>query len=296
LTVGLPAGCSSLILAISAACFLVGLGAAAAWWITGDEEWIYQFFRVPAALLMVWLAAVELWLSLSARLHFAPGEPMRRVWTLISLSAAADLAGSIGVQILGRSSRVNVLERLPGWSAELGRDIEAAGHLLGGPVRFALLAGGLWCALSTYRRARFLGRLRLLDWLFLALFSVAIVRTAVVVAEAVRAGKKVAWMEGANWPTDPLLLGLLVQALLLYRSVQQMGGGWIGQCWKAISIGVFLTAVGDIGTLVDAYGYLPLPLSAAVWFVWLPAAMCFALAPAYQLEAIRNAREGRSAA
>jgi hypothetical protein len=294
--VEVPTGCSGLILSISGASFLVGLAALVAWQATGDAEWIYQFFRVPAALLMVWLAAVALWLSLSVRLHFAPDELMRRAWTLISLSATAELAGSIGVQILGRRSRVNMLERLPGWSAELGRGIEAAGHLFGGPVRFALLAGGLWYALMAYRKARFPGRLRPLDWLALALFSSAVVRTAGVVVAAVRTGKTVTWVEAANWPTDPLLCWLLALALLLYRSVQQMGGGWIGQCWKAISIGVFLTAAGDVGTLLDAYGYLPSPWSAAVWFVWLPASACFALAPAYQLEAIRNAREGRSAA
>jgi hypothetical protein len=44
---------------------------------------------------------------------------------------------------------------------------------------------------------------------------------------------------------------------------------------------VFLTAIGDAGGWAEAYGYLPYPWSAAVWFVWLPAAACFALAPAF---------------
>ena len=48
------------------------------------------------------------------------------------------------------------------------------------------------------------------------------------------------------------------------------------------SIGVFLTAIGDAGIWAAAYGYLPYPWSAAVWFVWLPAAAAFALAPAYR--------------
>jgi hypothetical protein len=275
---------------------VVGLAALVIWRVTGNVAWVNEFFRVPAALMMVWLAALELWLSATARVHFAPGELMRRVWTLIALSSAADLAGTVCVQILGRSSRVNVLELLPGWSASLGRSIEAGGHLLNGPTRFALLAGGMWYAFVAYRRARFVGRLRLSDWVILGLFSAAIVRTGAVVLEAVQLGKRVTWVEAANWPTDPLLLWLLAVALLLYRSVQQMGGGWIGRCWKAISIGVFLTALGDIGMMVEAYGYLPSPWSSIVWFLWLPAAMCFALAPAYQLEAIRNAREGRMTA
>lgn len=289
----LPAGCSGIILAVVSACFVVGLGALAAWGLTGNPAWIREFFQIPAALLMVWLAAVELWLSSAARLQFAPGELMRRVWSLIAISAGADLVGTVAVQILGIESRLNVLTRLPGWSKGLAADISVVGHLFGGPLRGALLAAGLWYAVAAYHRARFLGKLRAADWLLLALGAVFIGRNVADVVLAVRAGKVVGWVEAANWPTDPLLWMMLGVALRLYRSVQQMGGGWIGRCWRAFSIGVFLTALGNVGLWAEIYGYLRYPWTAAVWFVWLPAAACFALAPAYQLEAIANARAGR---
>ena len=79
------------------------------------------------------------------------------------------------------------------------------------------------------------------------------------------------------------------EALLLRRSVQRMGSSRIAKCWSAFSIGVFLIALGDVGGWAEVYGYLPYPWSSLTWFLWLPAAACFALAPAYQLEAIRSA-------
>ncbi len=113
------------------------------------------------------------------------------------------------------------------------------------------------------------------------------------VTRGVEAGKVVGWAEAANWPTDPLLGVLFALAMTLYRSVNEMGGGWIGRCWEALSIGIFFMAVGDVGTWATAYGYLPEAAIIGVYFCWLPAAACFALAPAYQLEAIANARAGR---
>jgi len=71
-----------------------------------------------------------------------------------------------------------------------------------------------------------------------------------------------------------------------------MGDGWISRCWTAFSVGVFLTALRDVGPWAELYGYLRYPWNEPVRFVWLPAAACFTLAPAYQIEAIRAANDG----
>src|SRR4051794_14740402 len=112
----LPAGCTGPITGVVAACLVVGIGALAAWRATGNDAWIREFFQVPGALLMLWLAAVELWLAAAARAEFARGEVLRTSWTLISLSAAADLVGVACVQILSVPSRLNVLVSIRGWS------------------------------------------------------------------------------------------------------------------------------------------------------------------------------------
>ena len=119
------------------------------------------------------------------------------------------------------------------------------------------------------------------------------VRNAVDIVVAMNAGKPFRWLEAARWPTDPLLALLLGEALLLYRSAGRMGSGLIGRCWKAFSLGAFLIAAGDVGGWAERSGYLPYPWSSIIWYVWLPATACFALAPAYQLEAIHAATEPR---
>jgi hypothetical protein len=289
-----PPGCAGVIIAASGAFFVAGLGALAAWRITGEAAWIEQFFRLPGAMLMIWLAALELFLAVHCVRHFARGELMRSAWTLIALSAACATVSAVLVQVLGVRSSINPLVRLAGGDPRTAlRAAHAAGQLVGGPFRFALLTAGLALALSAYRRTHFLGRLRWPDWLALAFFAAFLARNVVDIVQAGRRGKQFGWLEIANWPTDPLLLALLAEGLLLWRSVQQMGHGWIGRAWAAFSVAVFLTTLGDVGQWAEAYGYLPYPWSAAIWFVWLPAALFFALAPAYQLEAIRAASEGR---
>jgi hypothetical protein len=68
-----------------------------------------------------------------------------------------------------------------------------------------------------------------------------------------------------------------------------MGEGWIGRCWRAVCVGIFLMCFGVIALWATAWGYLPWPWSSLIWYLWLPAGAAFALAPAYQLEAIQRA-------
>ena len=101
----------------------IGVAAFAAWRITGDLSWVTQFFRVPAALLMLWLATVEVWLSILALNQFSVGEPLRRAWFLITISAGCDLLGTVLIQILGGGSGLNPMTRIPGWSASDAEDL-----------------------------------------------------------------------------------------------------------------------------------------------------------------------------
>ena len=61
------------------------------------------------------------------------------------------------------------------------------------------------------------------------------------------------------------------------------------QVHRAFSVGIFLLLVGDVMIWATVWGYLPWPWSGLGWFVWIPAAAAFALAPLYQWEAMRSA-------
>lgn len=286
----LPLGCTTLILLVTAAHLAVGLAVLGVYLVSGNASWVEEFFRVPGGLLLVALAGMQLGYSFLAWRGFGRGEPMRSAWGFISLAAACELAGTLAIQILSVDSIVNPLRGTAFWSDAAW--IRQAGLIAGGTCRFACLATGLFYALRVYRHAGFLARLLWPDRLILGVMAGYIVWEFADVAIAVRHGKHPGAAEMAGWPVDPLLWALLVEAMLLYRSVRAMGSGWIGRCWMAFAVGVALVALGDISIWAAAYGYLPWPWSALEWYVWLPASAAFALAPAYQLHAMRVASGG----
>ena len=104
---------STLIPLVTASYLVVGLVVLAVWQIAGNNAWIEEFFRVPGALLLVWLASVGLLFSLRVYRGFLPGEPMRRAWQLVALSAGSELAGSILIQVFGTHPDLNPLTYLP---------------------------------------------------------------------------------------------------------------------------------------------------------------------------------------
>jgi len=116
-----------------------------------------------------------------------------------------------------------------------------------------------------------------------------VAREILDVVEAFQRGQHFRFAVMAGWPVDFLLWFSLAQALQLRRSAARMGSGWIGRCWKTYSWGVFLLCIAVAALWATEWDYLPWPWSSLIWYLWLPAGTVFAMAPAYQLEAIRRA-------
>lgn len=275
---------------ITAAYLAVGVLAVAAWLLTGNQSWVVQFFQVPAAALMIGLAFTELWFCFNVVRYFAPDDLLRPGWVLIGCSAGCQVLGMICSQVLGVDSRLNPLAISAGAQESVIPMMRNIGLLIGGTFRFALLAGGLYFALKAYRQSGLLGRLSRWDRTVLGGFAVFVLRNVADVVVATQNGKRPDVWGALSWPVDPLLLLLLVQSLILFRSANQMSSGRIGLCWKAYSAGVFFTALGDISIWATYHSFLPWPWSALGWYVWLPAAASFARGAAFQLEVILNGR------
>ena len=241
-------------------------------------------------MLLVWLAAIEFWFCNRVRESFSPDEPMHTAWTLIGVSALFHLAGAIFAQVLGLNGGPSPAGFSPGWSQGTAQRFREVGLILGGTFRYALLAAGLFWTLRVYWRSGIVRRLRAADWVLLALAGAYLAREFAGVVAALRAGNHPVLFEVVRWPVDPLLCLLLAEGLLLHRSVQQMGSGWISRCWGSMSMGIFLVLLGDLGIWLTSFGYLVWPWNSVIWYVWLPAASAFAVAPAYQLEAISSAQ------
>lgn len=158
------------------------------------------------------------------------------------------------------------------------------------------LTFGLYRLLKACRRHAILGRLNLIDLLLIGFVVTYTIDFFVTVVLSPARGQAASAVQRIlSWTSDPLLCGLLLQAILIRRSVSNMGWGLIPRCWISFTIAIFATSLGDIGLWAWSQGYLPPPLQTASWYVWFLASAAFALGPAYQLQAMLHATTGGDA-
>ncbi|HYP07934.1 MAG TPA: hypothetical protein VER03_17005 [Bryobacteraceae bacterium] len=230
------------------------------WAYTGgwSELYGYYFTHVGSAFLISF-AFLELAFALRVRKAFQPGEELYRAWTAIMVGAALRLVGVFVAHGLQPDARV--------------RDI---GIFVSGPLALGCLAWGLRGVLRLYRTLGYSVRLQATDWFLVA--GCAAMAVSGVIQNMIS--------PSSGFITDVLLCLLLFQAILLKRSVSQMGGGLVAACWTAYVVAIFLTALGDLGITLVAYGFVPDALLPATWLIWYPAAASFALGPAFLSQAV----------
>ncbi|MPY86855.1 MAG: hypothetical protein GEU99_02940 [Luteitalea sp.] len=272
---------------------LLALGAAAsvAWWQTGDPAWIQSYFHYPGTLFFIACSALGAALSGLVWRHFSRGELLRPAWFLIFLSALCQLVGALAGHLLGRPSLMNPLVYLSANTSEILIDRALdVGRVLS-PLYMALLACGLFYVLRACRRNGVLGRLKPIDVILIGIVSGYTIHFfATSVLTPMRPSEPVDVV--LAWTSDPLLCVLLLEAILIHRSAANLGWGLIPRCWVAFTTAILLTSLGDMGLWAWGKGYLPYALAVVSWHVWFVASACFALGPAYQLQAILQASRG----
>ncbi len=279
-----PAG----ILWLLGAQLALGLASFIAWRESGQIRWLDLYFNYPGILFFLGVEAIGLALCSRVWRLFDTGEALEPAWLLITVSAGLRLVGSVFSHILASESGLNPLIYITG-GAELSTRAAQWGTMLGGPVHMIVLACGLFIVLRVYKR---IGLRRqtfgLLDWVLLAIVFAYTARHMYEVLGLIGAAASAYRVVG--WSSDPLLSILLLEAVLLRRSVVESGGGLIARCWGAFCAAIFLTSIGDMGIWAVAHGYLQPPFDAISWYVWFLPSAALALGPAYQLEAARVAR------
>jgi hypothetical protein len=150
------------------------------------------------------------------------------------------------------------------------------GLFISGPLQMICLACGLGVVLRVYMRLGYSFRLKALDWLLVA----------VSVGSAVAGIAQNIITPSSGILTDPLLCCLLLQAIVLRRSIAQMGGGLVAACWTSYVVAIFLTALGDVGIGMAAYSLVPTAWLPITWMIWYPAAAAYAIGPAFLSEAV----------
>ena len=269
----------------------IGISLWGIWLWTGEEAWIRYYFDGQSVIFFLVLSGLELVLCLMAWSQFTVAEPLRHAWFFISMAAFCRLAGFIHTQLLGEHSALNPIGLLSTVDSPVADTFQRIGLIIGGPVHMVLLAAGLFLVLKSCRRFNLIGGLKSLDYVLLLGVGLYIFQQLRGMILWIQAPDAVISFESlAKWATDPLLWVLLWEAILLRRAFSNMGWGLIAKCWGAFAAAIFFTTIGDMGIWATLYGYLSWPSSSLVWYVWFPASCAYALAPAYQIEAIRQSR------
>jgi|SRR5579871_3044805 len=262
--------------------------------LAGRPSMVTTFFLYPGALFLVSAGVAGFWLSLQCWRHFSKNDLLRQAWLLIMLAAGADLIGALFTQVLGAYSRLNpLMHTATGWPATAIKLFGRVGLLLGGPFQMALLACGLSFVLRAYRRSGLFPHMGRWVWLLAGALTVYTVHEAKLVQTLLRTGKVSGGFQVLGWPSDPLLIVLLFEAVCILRPVVGTGWGLIAKCWGAFAAGIVLHALGNILTTP---GSLPENTHMAGWYAMSLAAVAYVLGPAYQLEAFRRVlQDGRNA-
>ncbi len=282
-----------LVAAITAAHLAIALVIAAASAPTGKGALFADFLRYPGALFLVGANAIGFWLSWRCWQQFSKSDLLRQAWLLITWAAGARWLGALLMQVLGAYTHLNPL-----MYTSTGRPAPAialfgrVGLLMNGPFQMTLLACGLSFVLRAYRRSGLFPHLARWIWLLGAALVLYTVHEAKLVQALLETGHVRGGFQVLGWPSDPLLIVLLFEALCILRPVLGTGWGLIAKCWGAFAAGIALHAAGDILLWAAWEGSPPELAHTLGWFAWFLAGAAYTLGPAYQLEAFQRVLEG----
>jgi hypothetical protein len=257
--------------------------------VTGHYSLLGWYFGGLGTLFFLVMTAAEFCLAIMCRSWFDSDEPMRLAWGMIACAALARLVGVLLRAISDGHLPWGVWHTLLQPSGRLFISLSQLGLVVGGPISMAFLAVGLGRVLSIQRRFRLIGSLTRGDKTLLVLvvaFSISqLAINLPLLGDHPSLGTKLLWL------SDPLLSLLLIEAILVRRSVLRMGQGLVAKCWGMFVLAILITTAGDASIWAGNHNLLSESMTALSWYIWFVAAAAFASAPAYQLAAISLTRE-----
>lgn len=268
--------------------YAIGLGAYLHFLSTGSYRYLNWYFLTLGTAFSLLMAAAEFYFAFECRSGFDRDEPLRLTWTLIALAALARFMAAALISLdhwrptpMGESTTFVMGMIMPKSLAEIGK-------VIGGPFAMIFLAVGLFRVVSIQRRFGVLRSLTRIDVLLIGLIVAFTIGEA---AEIVRylgpSYSRPSLAQTILWLSDPLLGLLLIQAVLIRRSVNRVGLGLVSQCWGMYVLAIMTTLAGDASIWAMGESLLSERLTALSWYIWFFAAAAFASAPAYQLAAMK---------
>jgi hypothetical protein len=257
--------------------------------VTGQYAVLGWYFSVLGSIFFLVMTAIECCLAIVCRSWFDSDEPMRLAWGMIACAGLARLAGLLLRVIYDGHLPWGYWHRLSQPPSGLFVNLNQLGLVVGGPLSMAFLAVGLGRVLGIQRKFHLLRSLTRGDKALLALVLVFSVSQLSINLPLL--GHHPSLGTVLLWLSDPLLFLLLIEAILVRRSVIRMGQGLVAKCWGMFVLAIVITSAGDAAIWAGNRNLLSESVTALSWYIWFVAAAAFASAPAYQLAAISLTRE-----
>ena len=242
-----------------------------------------------SALSVTGMAAVALWLCLVVLRSFPAGSPLRSTWMLLALAAAAQAASGVVTEFLGTYWLLNPLVWSERSKSGLIEQIRHWALIAGGPIRLTLLAAALLAVLRLLRKYGFPVRPAATDWAVSGIVCMFAFSRFGEACAAALAGRQIGMADWISLAGLPILCVLSMEAMLLRRSIARMGSGLIPRGWLALAYGILLMVTGEVVLWVLPHFSQTLPLAMVCALMPLAIGSVFALVPAYQLVAQRQA-------
>jgi hypothetical protein len=283
---------SGLILGITTAHLAIGVFVHGFWLIAENDHLLRLYFDCEGTLLLLLFAALQAVLAVSAYREFSPAQPLRLAWMYIMLASIATFIGTVFRHLLAVDIAMNPLRyAMSDSGVRLHAMFAGIGTVVGGPIQMILLGTGFYIVLRVYRQFGMLAKLKPVDKVLIGVAGLYAAVVIVGIALTIRNHPSTVTSEHAlTWPGDYLVSVLLLEAVILRRSSLDMGWGYLSKVWSAFIAGIFLISFCSLMNWLTAFGVFSWVHTAFVWYLWYPASAAFALAPAYQWEAMRTAQ------
>lgn len=256
---------------------------------TGQYAVLGWYFSVLGTFFFLVMTATECCLAVICRSWFDSDEPMRLAWGMIACAALARLAGVLLRAVYDGHLPWGYWHPAGQPPGVLFVSLSQLGLVVGGPLSMAFLAVGLGRVLGIQRKFHLVGSLTRGDKALLVLVLVFSISQLSINLPLL--GNHPSLGTVLLWLSDPLLFLLLIEAILVRRSVIRMGQGLVAKCWGMFVLAIVITSAGDAAIWADSHNLLSESMTALSWYIWFIAAAAFASAPAYQLAAISLTRE-----
>jgi len=252
--------------------------------VTGRYVVLGWYFSTLGPLFFLVMTVTEFCVAIICRSWFDSDEPMRLAWGMIACAALARLAGVLLRAVSDGHVPWGYWHPLSLTAGGLFVSLSQFGLVVGGPLSMAFLAVGLGRVLAIQRKFHLLSSLTRSDQLLLFLVVAFSISQVFIDLPLLRNHPSMGTI--LLWLSDPLLSLLLIEAILVRRSVLRMGRGLVAKCWGMFVLAIVVTSTGDAAIWAGNHNLLSESVTALSWYVWFIATAAFASAPAYQLAAI----------